>query len=412
MSATPPQHNPKPPADAEGQIATGTKEENAPAPAKHHSNPNNVNVSDSVKGDGQRSQIEQTPVDDTADTTEEQSSSADSSGITAESIPLSERIPVHVYTEETFGQKLSHWGPTLTGFISIFLTAFVWYNGQKISDQQIELQKQQTRLQEQQTLQQNEQVQAELADIRTKFFDDLTSDDETKKTLAEIGLAGHGQKAMPVIHLALGVEQGEIRDSAVNVFYRLFLAEMKLEGRAQLLQQLMNEFASPNRYLRVGVVQTLARIEPLLEPAERQRAISFIETSAPPRDTCSDPEGREAVLEAATFFNLKKTHSTEYLLAVAQHPRCGNAWLQAMIKLGAAAPELPPPLRSEVKRRITQLQGGVLGDLRENVSNEDLAAGAGFEQLMKKGQVSISFEEFKRRVRGEFDSLIRAFGET
>lgn len=410
MSTTPPQHNPKPPADAEGQIATGTKEENAPAPAGHQSNPNNV--SDSVKGDGQRSQIEQIPVDHIEDTTEEPSTNADSSDTTAESIPLPERIPVHVYTEETFGQKLSHWGPTLIGFISIFLTAFVWYNGQKISNQQIELQKQQTKLQEQQTLQQNEQVQAELADIRTKFFDDLTSDDETKKTLAEIGLAGHGQKAMPVIHLALGVEQGEIRDSAVNVFYRLFLAEMKLEGRAQLLQQLMNEFTSPNKYLRIGVVQTLVRIEPLLEPTERQRAISFIETSAPPRDTCSDPEGREVVLEAATFFNLKKTHSTEYLLAVAQHPRCGNAWLQAMIKLGAAATELPPPLRSEVKRRITQLQGEVLGNLRENVSNEDLAAGAGFEQLMKKGQVSISFEELKRRVRVEFGSLIQAFGET
>jgi hypothetical protein len=310
-----------------------------------------------------------------------------------------ERLPIDVSEKESFGKKLSHWGPTITSIASIVLTMFVWVNARKLSEQQITLQKKQTELQD-------EQVKAEVADMRTKFFNDLTSTDENKKTLAEIGLAGYGVKAMPVVHLALGVEQGEIRRSAVNVVYRLFQAEMTMDGRKQLMDQLIREFDSPNKTLHTGVVQSLVKIEALMNSNERQQASIFLREKLPPQSTCSEQEGREMVQEAAKFFSAKDTNSVSYLLAIARYPKCGDGWLQAMLKLQESAREMPLPPRSDLLEKIKQLKSDVLKDLREQISDEDLAEGTGFARFGQKGQGSISFMEFRQRVEEEFNVLV------
>jgi hypothetical protein len=312
---------------------------------------------------------------------------------------LGERVPISLHEEESFGKKLSYWGPFITSILSIGLTVVVWLNAEKLSEQQIRLQDRQTQLQE-------EQVKGELSDMRSKFFTDLTSTDESKKTFAAIGLAGHGLKAMPVVHLALGVEEGEIRQSAVNVVYRLFQAEMTLDGRKQLLEQLMKEFDSPNQTLHTGVVQSLVKIEPLMDPNEHQQVSKFFQDRIPPQGNCSEQQGRDLVQEVAKFFNPKDGNSVPYLLAIAKHPKCGDGWLQAMLKLQASIQELPLPARADLLEKIKQLKVDVLESLREQVSDEDLAEGTGFGKFGRKGQMSISFVEFRRRVEEEFNALV------
>lgn len=322
----------------------------------------------------------------------------------AQPVPIAERIPVHVSTEETFGQKFGHWGPTATSAASILLTIFVWFNAKHLSEQQIELQKQQTKLQ-------SAQVQSELAVMRSKYFDDLMARDENKKTLAEIGLAGHGADAMPVVHLALGVKEEKIRESAVNVVYHLFHAQMKPEGRQQLLQHLMGEFNSPNKYLRIGVVQSLVKIEPLLEPGERQQVMDFLDANVDPRHLCSDQEGRDTVQEAAKFVSNLNADPTTYLLAIARCPRCGDGWLQAMLKLSTTAISLTPAQRVHLRQRILQLRREIPEHLRENISERDLAAGTGFVLFRSSEQTAITFDEFKRKVEEKFDALLKSLGE-
>jgi len=200
---------------------------------------------------------------------------------------LRDRLPIQVFNEETKLKKFLQVGPILLSIASIVLTFFVWRNTDKLTTQQLELQKQQTELQ-------NDRVQAELADLRFKFLNDLTAIDEHKKTPAEISLAAHGLNAFPVIHSALGVEQGDIRRSAVNVVHRLFQAE-KEDGRKELLKKLEEEFAFPNKTLHTGVVESFVNIEPLLSPEQRAQILAFLEQTVVPQNVCSDQEGRETV---------------------------------------------------------------------------------------------------------------------
>lgn len=308
--------------------------------------------------------------------------------------PMANRFPVQVYANETFSQKIGHWGPTI---MTIVVTLFVWYHGDKLGKQQVELQ--------------NQLVQAELNDMRSKFFNDLTVADENKRTLAEIGLAGHGTKALQVVHLALGVEQGDIRKSAVNVVYRLFQAAMNTSERDEILNHLTKEFNSPNKNLRMGVVQCMVKIEPLMNPSERQRFTNFLLTNVNPMNICTDREGRETVQEAAKFFNAKNTESTKYLLAIARCPKCGDGWLQAMYKLSALLPELPSLQSTDLLTRLKGLREEVLGSLREKVSDEDLNKGAGFGKFLQKGQEKITFEGFKQKVQEMFDEVVPSTDE-
>lgn len=337
---------------------------------------------------------------------------------------MADRFPVQVYADETLSQKIAHWGPTVIGIASIIITIavtlFVWYQGDKLGKQQVELQ--------------NQLVQAELNDMRSKFFNDLTVADENKRTLAEIGLAGHGTKALQVVHLALGVEQSDIRKSAVNVVYRLFQAAMNRSEkdemlyrlmkefrlvqtttnsseRDEILNHLMKEFKSPNKNLRMGVVQCMVKIEPLLTPPERLRVTNFLLTNVDPGNICTDREGRETVQEAAKFFNANNAESTRYLLAIALCPKCGDGWLQAMYKLGAVLEELPPAQSAALQTKLNELRAEVLGSLHEKVSEEDLNKGAGFSKFLQKGQERITFEGFQKRVQEMFDEIIQSPAE-
>jgi hypothetical protein len=308
---------------------------------------------------------------------------------------LRERVPLQLFNEETRLQKLSHWGPTLTSIASIILTVFVWLSAQKLTQQQVDLQ--------------TEQVQAELADMRTKFFSDLTSKDETARTLAELGLAGHGLKAFPVIHMTLGVEQGDIRESGVNVVYRLFQAQGTLDERSNVLSRLMNEVNSTNKTLHTGVVQSFVKLAPLLHPDERETVVQFLQVRANPRDRCSDDEGRNMLHEAVNFFG-NDPGAVSQLLTVARYPQCGNGWIQTMLNLNSAGTQMSAPERADLVQKVDQIKAEVLSNLPQSVSAQSLDPPTAFGAFLKPREVDLTFDQFRTRVIEEFDKLRRSLG--
>ena len=330
--------------------------------------------------------------------------------------PPRDRFPIQIFSEETWLQKFGHWGPIVTGVVmgvaSIILTAFVWQSTKELTDKQIELdaqqvtlQKRQVELQGQQTKLQNDQIEAELADLRFKFLNDLTATDENKKTPAEISLAAHGLKAFPVLHSALGVEQGNIRRSAVNVVYRLFQAEDD-GGRNLLLQKLMEEFRFPNKTLHTGVVQSFVKIEPLLSPEQRAIIITFLQQKVVPQTACGDQEGREVVLAASMFLGSKRPDANPYLLSVVNVPACGDTWLQAIYNLQESAPDMSAQEKADLRQQVIQVKREVLDHLDQKVTEKDLADGSGFTSFAKKGEFGITFGAFKKRIEKEFNRLL------
>ncbi len=317
--------------------------------------------------------------------------------------PLPKRFPLQVFMEETWGQRMSHWGPTITSLFSIGLAFVVWNSAQELSSKQVDLQERQLNLQAQQTLLLNHQVTSELADTRAKFLNDLMmTNDENKRTIAEIGLAGQGANALPVVFFALGVEKDEIRRSGVDVFYRMFQNE-SVEGRGSLLDQLIKQFEAPNRILHTGTVQALLEIGPLLNSTERQKIIAVLLQKFPPENVCSERDGRDLIREAATFVKASDPGALSLLLPIAAHPRCGGGWLQAMIKLSAVG-ATDTQKRAEVLTKIDQIRTQSLASLRTTTTDDDLISG-GFDSFVEAGQVRVSFESFRRRVELEFDRL-------
>lgn len=329
---------------------------------------------------------------------------------------LHDRLPIQIFNEETKLQKFGHWGPILIGVASVFVSAVVWQGTKVLTNRQIELdaqqvalQKRQVDLQSQQTKLQNDQIEAELADLRFKFLHDLTATDEHKKTPAEISLAAHGLKAFPVVHSALSVEQGDIRRSAVNVVYRLFQTEAEA-GQKELLQKLKDEFAFSNKTLHMGVVESFVKIEPLLSPEQRAQVIAFLGEKVVPQNVCSDQEGRDTVFQAALFIGSKRVDAVPYLVSVLKVPRCGDAWLQAMLNLQLSTANMSVQERADLRDEMTQLKGELLDRLDQYVSYEELALGAGFTRFTNKGVVGIEFGDFKKRLEQEFERLISQLG--
>ena len=112
------------------------------------------------------------------------------------------------------------------------------------------------------------------------------------------------------------------------------------------------------------------------------------------------------VRQATTFFSDKNPRRTDYLLKIARVPRCGQGWVQTLVKLRTVADQLAPPQRAELRESLVRLKDEVLGNLRRSVSDEDLKAGIGFGQSMKDGRLVVNFEVFKQEVEKQFAELL------
>jgi hypothetical protein len=314
---------------------------------------------------------------------------------------LPQRVPLQIFNEETWVQKLGHWGPAVTGLASLLLTGFVWVKTAELTERQVAIQDAQLQLQKQQS-------EAQTADTRFKFLTDLASPEEKTRTSAEIALARHPQ-AFPVVHYALGLENDDIRKSALNVVYRLFQGETK-DGRDALLNRLMKEFESPNKTLQTGIVQSFVKIESLLNPDQRRTVINSLQQNVAPQKSCTELNNREVVFEAANFVSSNRVDAMPYLLTVANVPRCGDAWIQAMYNILSFVPGMSAEERFRLREQIQQIKKDALDHLDRTAVEQDLAAGAGFAAFLSDGEVAATFEAFTKRVEKEFDALIAQLG--
>lgn len=314
--------------------------------------------------------------------------------------PPAERIPIHLFDEESGLKKLSYVGPVLLGGFSIILTFVVWANTKTLTERQIELQRTQTELQA-------EQLAAQENDMRTKFFNDLTSDDPEKKTFAAISLAGHGLKAMSVVHLALGVESGQVRESAVEVVHILFQSG-SLGDRNKLLEQLKREFEYPNERLQLGVVQSLVEIEPLMNSEERGQTMQFLQERIL-QSRCSQALGREIVHEAVKFFGAVDPRSLPYLLLISESPRCGSGWKQAIQNLVEIAGSLPASQRVDLQKQFHAKTSEVLRKLPEQFTDVELADTSGFGIFASESNVT--FVKFQEKVKEQFSRVESALSQ-
>lgn len=314
--------------------------------------------------------------------------------------PTTQRIPIHLFDEESRLKKLSYVGPVILGGASIVLTLMVWLNTKTLTTKQIELQQKQTELQA-------EQLAADEADMRTKFFNDLTSAEDDKKTFAAISLAGHGLKAMSVVHLALGVESGIVRESAVEVVHILFQSG-SLEDRNKLLERLKREFEYPNERLQLGVVQSYVEIEPLMNSEERGQTMQFLQERIL-QSRCSQALGRDVVHEAVKFFGAVDPRSLQYLVMISESPKCGSGWKQAIQNLVEIAGSLPASQRVDLQKQFQAKTSEVLKKLREQFTDAELADTSGFGIFGSESNVT--FVKFQEKVKEEFSRVELALSQ-
>ena len=152
------------------------------------------------------------------------------------------------------------------------------------------------------------------------------------------------------------------------------------------------------------------KIEPLLNPEQRKNIIAFLQEKVVPQTVCSDHEGRETVLQATLFIGSKRADAIPYLISIVNVPRCGYAWLQAMLDLQLSAANMSTQERADLREKIIQVKRELLGRLEVHVSMEELAAGGGFASFAKKGAFAIEFDDLKKRIKKEFDTLISQLG--
>jgi hypothetical protein len=298
-------------------------------------------------------------------------------------------FPLDVSTRESGWQKFGYLGNAF----SLVLAGVVAFFGYQINKAQVALQMQQTESLRQQAVTAEAQRQATIADMRAKFLDNLVDNqNETKQMMASIGLAAYKEDALPLVQLALGVEQSSVRQAAVGTVFLLFQSESV--SREKLIETLIGSFNSRNPYMRLGVLECFVKIDGRLDPAAGRRVLDCVVSGIDPQASCDDAEGRKVMLETAKFLGIGYGGSDEHLLKIVEQPKCADAWSQALVNLPKLAENFSPAERLALARRMRELKAIVLGDL-ENRSDP--------EYLKMNG---INFKEFRAQVEEKFDGVI------
>ncbi|HEX8457543.1 MAG TPA: hypothetical protein VF656_09615 [Pyrinomonadaceae bacterium] len=298
-------------------------------------------------------------------------------------------FPLDVSTRESGWQKFGYLG----NVFSLVLAGVVAFYGYQISKAQVALQTQQNAILSQQAITAEAQRQATIADMRAKFLENLVDDkNETKQMMASIGLAAYKEDALPLVQLALGVEQSSVRQAAVGTVFLLFQSESV--PRQKLVETLMTSFASRNPYMQLGVLECFVKIDRRLDPLAGQQVVDCVVGDIDPQASCNNAEQRRVMLEAAKFLGLGYDGSAERLLKIVGQPKCADAWSQALVNLPKVAEEFSPSERIALAGRLRELKTTVLGDL-ENRS--DL-------EYLKMNDVA--FEDFRADVEEQFNDII------
>jgi hypothetical protein len=260
---------------------------------------------------------------------------------------------------------------------SVIIAAFVYYYGKQFNNRQATSQEEQTRTQAKQAETAQSELELKILSDFTSSITQLTDESVEKdktQTIAAIKFVQYGEKALPVIKIALGVEEDTVRKGATVVAVQMFQSE-KI-GRQKVLSELEEYFKTQNPYLRRGVLECFVKLEGQLSNDEVLKIVRLLKNNLDSQSGCYKAEEESVLLEAAVFLGGHASpDSKELLLKIAENRSCTKSRIQAIDSLAEVAQKLgqedrestvtrlqlltndaPKPVLSRIRAAIQQIQ--------------------------------------------------------
>jgi translation initiation factor 1 (eIF-1/SUI1) len=252
---------------------------------------------------------------------------------------------------------------------SVIIAVFVFYYGKQFNDRQAASQEEQTRTQAKQAETAESELELKILSDFTNSIAQLTDESPEKykvQTVAAIKFIQYGEKALPIIKIALGVEENTVRRGATVVAVQMFQSE-KI-GRKKLLSELEEYFKTQNPYLRRGVLECFVKLEDQLSNDEAIEVVGLLKNYLNPQSDCSKSEDDNAFFEAAVFLGGQASlDSQDLLLQIAENRSCTRARIQAVDSLPEVVKELRDEQRAKIVARLQLLTSGASNSLLKSI---------------------------------------------
>jgi hypothetical protein len=241
---------------------------------------------------------------------------------------------------------------------SAIIAFFVLYYGKQFNDRAAKTQEDVASTQARQADTAKSELELKILSDFTGSLAQLTDESaeaEKKQTLAAIKFVQYGEEVLPVIKIALGVEESSVRRGATVVVAQMF--QSGRIDRVKLLHELKDYFKNQNAYLRRGVLECFVKLGDHLSGEEASEVVNLLKDDVDPRADCSKPEEENVLLEAAKFLRGRPSlDSKELLLRIAENRSCTKPRIQAVDNLPSVAAGLPLEGRNEIVARLRVLE--------------------------------------------------------
>jgi len=233
---------------------------------------------------------------------------------------------------------------------SVIIAFFVFYYGREFNNRQ-------ATTQEEQAATSRSELQLKILLDFTNSLADLTDESdkkEKKQTLAAIKFVQYGEKALPIIKIALGVEETTVRKGATVVVVHMFQA--RGIDRTKLLSELKEYFKAQGPFQRRGVLECFVKLQDHLSSEEADDVVDLLKNTVDPGADCSKQEEDDVLVSAAVFLGARPSLDSErMLLKIAENHSCIRPRIQAVDNLPAVAEKLRPEEREAIIARLRHL---------------------------------------------------------
>lgn len=252
---------------------------------------------------------------------------------------------------------------------SAIIAFFVFYYGKQFNDRAAKTQEDVATTQASQAATAQSELELKILSDFTSSIAELTDESdkrEKKQTIAAIKFVQYGERALPVIKIALGVEENTVRKGATVVVAQMFQAG-KID-RKQLFHELKDYFTNQNAYLRRGVLECFVKLGDHLSSEEASGVVNLLKDHVDTQADCSKPEDENVLLEAAKFLEGRPSlDSKELLLRIAENRSCTRPRIQAVDNLPSVAERLPLEERNAIVARLRLLEPDASKSFLENI---------------------------------------------
>ena len=286
--------------------------------------------------------------------------------------------PIGFKMEETKWQRRIH-------YLSVFATLFVAVGTFFLVWQQNKIQGNLIKVQEKQTEAQNKEADAALQlsavqekqrldhlnTVREEIFSNIVNNVNNKMDAAVMSLSAHGKDALEVIDRALVFDKGSMHHKAAEVVALLIsyddIKPPEAKLRQTLLSKLRDYLKTDNQYLHLGTLTCLNQLQGQLKAEEKAEIMQVIEREFQ-SNRCDEKTDKndEIMSQVAIFVAPQAPHmSRNFLLDIAQEPRCGAARSQAITSFYSAWDQnTPEDARDTYVGRLQALNTAITEELR------------------------------------------------